>query len=155
MTKINCFIPFASAEQAQATVDGLKSNPLVNKIFLLAGDDAQGTIEGCEMLKVNNLTSTATIKAIAEHSDACVTLLYTKYVTLKFAPFAIERFVKILADTQSGMVYADHYNVTDKGADKAPVIDYQMGSLRDDFDFGSVMVFCAECFNKARFTCSR
>ena len=65
MTKINCFIPFASAEQAQATVDGLKSNPLVNKIFLLAGDDAQGTIEGCEMLKVNNLTSTATIKAIA------------------------------------------------------------------------------------------
>ncbi len=149
MTKINCFIPFASAEQAQATVDGLKSNPLVNKIFLLAGDDAQGTIEGCEMLKVNNLTSTATIKAIAEHSDACVTLLYTKYVTLKFAPFAIERFVKILADTQSGMVYADHYNVTDKGADKAPVIDYQMGSLRDDFDFGSVMVFCAECFKKA------
>ena len=149
MTKINCFIPFASTEQAQATVDGLKSNPLVNKIFLLAGDDAQGTIEGCEMLKVNNLTSTATIKAIAEHSDACVTLLYTKYVTLKFAPFAIERFVKILADTQSGMVYADHYNVTDKGADKAPVIDYQMGSLRDDFDFGSVMVFCAECFKKA------
>ena len=149
MTKINCFIPFASAEQAQATVDGLKSNPLVNKIFLLAGDDAQGTIEGCEMLKVNNLTSTATIKAIAEHSDACVTLLYTKYVTLKFAPFAIERFVKILADTQSGMVYADHYNVTDKGADKTPVIDYQMGSLRDDFDFGSVMVFCAECFKKA------
>ena len=149
MTKINCFIPFASTEQAQATVDGLKSNPLVNKIFLLAGDDAQGTIEGCEMLKVNNLTSTATIKAIAEHSDACVTLLYTKYVTLKFAPFAIERFVKILADTQSGMVYADHYNVTDKGADKTPVIDYQMGSLRDDFDFGSVMVFCAECFKKA------
>ena len=149
MTKINCFIPFASTEQAQATVDGLKSNPLVNKIFLLAGDDAKGTIEGCEMLKVNNLTSTATIQAIAEHSDACVTLLYTKYVTLKFAPFAIERFVKILADTQSGMVYADHYNVTDKGADKAPVIDYQMGSLRDDFDFGSVMVFCAECFKKA------
>ena len=41
MTKINCFIPFASAEQAQATVDGLKSNPLVNKIFLLAGDEEE------------------------------------------------------------------------------------------------------------------
>ena len=89
------------------------------------------------------------MKAIAQHSDACVTLLYTKYVTLKFAPFAIERFVKILADSGSGMVYADHYNVTDRGADKAPVIDYQMGSLRDDFDFGSVMVFCSECFKKA------
>ena len=149
MTKINCFIPFANAAQAQATVDGLKANPLVNKIYLLANEESEGSIDGCEMLKVNNLTSTATIKAIAEHSDACVTMLYTKYVTLKFAPYAIERFVKILADTQSGMLYADHYNVTEKGADKAPVIDYQMGSLRDDFDFGSVLVFCSECFKKA------
>ena len=149
MTKINCFIPFANAEQALATVDGLKANPLVNKIYLLANAEAQGTIDGCEMLNVDNLTSTATSKAIAEKSDACVTMLYTKYVTLKFAPYAIERFVKILADTQSGMVYADHYNVTDKGADKAPVIDYQMGSLRDDFDFGSVLMFCTECFKKA------
>ena len=40
MTKINCFIPFANAEQAQATVDGLKSNPLVNKIYLLASEEA-------------------------------------------------------------------------------------------------------------------
>ena len=149
MTKINCFIPFANAEQAQATVDGLKSNPLVNKIYLLASEEAQGTIEGCEILPIKGLTSSSTMKAIAQHSDACVTLLYTKYVTLKFAPFAIERFVKILADSGSGMVYADHYNVTDRGADKAPVIDYQMGSLRDDFDFGSVMVFCSECFKKA------
>lgn len=149
MTKINCFIPFANAAQAQATVDGLKSNPLVNKIYLLASEEAQGTIEGCEILPIKGLTSSSTMKAIAQHSDACVTLLYTKYVTLKFAPFAIERFVKILADSGSGMVYADHYNVTDRGADKAPVIDYQMGSLRDDFDFGSVMVFCSECFKKA------
>ncbi len=149
MTKINCFIPFANAAQAQATVDGLKSNPLVNKIYLLASEEAQGTIEGCESLPIKGLTSSFTMKAIAQHSDACVTLLYTKYVTLKFAPFAIERFVKILADSGSGMVYADHYNVTDRGADKAPVIDYQMGSLRDDFDFGSVLVFCAECFKKA------
>ena len=150
MTKINCFIPFANAEQAQATVDGLKSNPLVNKIYLLANDEAQGTIEGCEMLKINNLNSTATIKAIADKSDACVTMLYTKYVTLKFAPYAIDRFVKILADTQSGMVYADHYNVTDKGADKAPVIDYQMGSLRDDFDFDMSLPAFMTCASSYR-----
>ena len=149
MTKINCFIPFASAEQAQATVNELKASELVNKIYLLATPGAQGAIEGCELLPVDNLTSTATIKAIAEHADAPVTLLYTKHVTLKFAPFAIERFVKILADSGSGMVYADHYNVTDKGADRAPVIDYQLGALRDDFDFGSVLVFCSCCFKKA------
>ena len=90
------------------------------------------------------------MKAIAAKADdADFVMLYTKYNTLKFAPFAIERFVTLANDSQSAMLYADHYNVTDKGADKAPVIDYQFGSLRDDFDFGSVLFFCACCFKKA------
>lgn len=149
MGRINCFIPFANAEQAKATIEGLKANELVNKIYLLANAEAEGTVEGCEVININNLTSTATMKAIAEKADADFTLVYTKYVSLKFAPFAIERFVKLAEDSQAGMLYADHYNVTEKGADKAPVIDYQYGSLRDDFDFGSVLFFCSCCLKKA------
>lgn len=149
MARINCFIPYASAEQARATIDGLRANGLVGKVYLLAAEGVDAQYEGCEVIRVNNLTSSATIKAIAAHADADYTLVYTKYVTLKFAPFALERFVGILDDSGSGMVYADHYNVTDKGHDRAPVIDYQMGSLRDDFDFGSVLVFCSHCLRQA------
>lgn len=149
MGRINCFIPFANAEQAKATIEGLKANELVNKIYLLANAEAEGTVEGCEVININNLTSTATMKAIAEKADADFTMVYTKYVSLKFAPFAIERFVSLAQDSHAGMLYADHYNVTDKGADKAPVIDYQYGSLRDDFDFGSVLFFCSCCLKKA------
>ncbi len=149
MARINCFIPYASAEQARATIDGLRANGLVGKVYLLAAEGVDAQYEGCEVIRVNNLTSSATIKAIAAHADADYTLVYTKYVTLKFAPFALERFVGILDDSGSGMVYADHYNVTDKGYDRAPVIDYQMGSLRDDFDFGSVLVFCSHCLRQA------
>ena len=150
MAKINCFIPFAEVEQAKATIESLKANENVNKIYLLANAEAKGAVDGCELLSVNNLSSTATMKAIAAHADdAQFVMLYTKYDTLKFAPFAIERFVTIATDSHSGLCYADHYNVTDKGADKAPVIDYQYGSLRDDFDFGSVLFFCACCFKKA------
>ena len=149
MGTINCFIPFATKNQAQATIEELKKQELVNKIYLLANADVKECVEGCELIRVKNLTSSATIKAIAEHAGDGQVLIYTKYDTLKFAPFAVERFVTILADSQSGMVYADHYNVTEKGADKAPVIDYQMGSLRDDFDFGSVLLFCGACFGRA------
>lgn len=149
MGTINCFIPFAERNQAIATVEGLKKNELVGNIFLLANSEVTESIEGCEILRVKNLNSSATIKAIAEKAGEGMVMLYTKYDTLKFAPFAIERFVTILNDSGAGMVYADHYNVTEKGADKAPVIDYQMGSLRDDFDFGSVLVFCADCFKNA------
>lgn len=149
MARINCFIPFASAAQAQATIDGLLQNTLVNKVYLLAPEGTEAEYPGCEAIHISNLTASATIKAIAAHADADYTLLYTKHVTLKFAPFAIERFVHILDDSGSGMVYADHYNVTDRGYDRAPVIDYQFGSLRDDFDFGSVLVFCSHCLRRA------
>ncbi len=149
MGRINCFIPFASAEQAAQTIQNLREQELVNKIYLLATGAGVTAVEGCELLPIEGLTSSATMRAIAEHADSDYVLLYTKYDTLKMAPFATERFAKLGDDTQSGLLYADHYNVTANGAEKAPVIDYQMGSLRDDFDFGSVMFFCGECFKKA------
>ena len=149
MGRINCFIPFVDEKQAAQTIEHLKSQELVNKIYLLATVDNPKPVEGCEMMPINVLFSSATMREIAGHADADYVLLYTKYDTLKMGPFSLERFAKLGDDTQSGMLYADHYNVTDKGADKAPVIDYQMGSLRDDFDFGSVLFFCSKCFKKA------
>ena len=149
MGRINCFIPFVSPEQVAQTVEHLKNEELVNKIYLLATVDKPAPVDGCEMVPVNVLFSTDTMREVAARADADYVLFYTKYDTLKMGPFSLERFVKLGDDTQSGMLYADHYNVTDKGADKAPVIDYQMGSLRDDFDFGSVLFFCGQCFKKA------
>ena len=116
MGRINCFIPFANAEQAKLTVQNLKAEELVSKIFLLATDDSQGAIDGCEIIKVKNLAASSTMKAIAEHADDDYVLYYNKYNTLKFAPFAVERFVKLADDSQAGMLYADHYNVTEGGA---------------------------------------
>ena len=44
MGRINCFIPFANAEQVNKTIEGLKNNELINKIYLLATPEAQGTV---------------------------------------------------------------------------------------------------------------
>ncbi len=147
---VNCFIPFADAQQVAATVAELKSyDYLVKTIYLLQKEEGEGSVEGCEVIKIDGLTSSKTIKKIAEHADADYVLLYTKYDRLKFGVYALDRFVKIAEDTQAGMLYADHYNGDEPDRTKAPVIDYQMGSLRDDFDFGSVLFFCAEAFKKA------
>lgn len=59
--------------------------------------------------------------------------------------FALERMVQIAEDTGAAMVYADHFN--DRGP--APVIDYQKGSLRDDFDFGGLLLYRTDVFLKA------
>ena len=149
MKTINCFIPFLNAAQVEKTVAGLKASALVSKIYLLAGADAEGEVEGCEKIEIKGLNSSDTMKKIAAKADADFVLLYTKHNTLEFGMFALERMVKIATDAQSAMVYADHYNVVDGQKSNAPVIDYQQGSLRDDFNFGSVLMFCAEAFKAA------
>lgn len=106
MGRINCFIPFANAEQAAQTIQNLKQQELVNKIYLLATEEGAAAVEGCELVPIKGLTSSATMRAIAERADADYVLYYTKFDTLKMGPFSLERFAKLGDDTCSGMLYA-------------------------------------------------
>ncbi len=144
--KINCFIPFADKKQAKKTIQGLRASSLVNKIYLLTSENTTEQVEGCEVLKIKALNASSTMKTIAQHANADFTLFYNKYTTLELGYFALERMIHIADDCEAGMVYADHYKIVGDTKTNAPVIDYQLGSLRDDFDFGSVLVFKSEAF---------
>ncbi len=149
MKTINCFIPYADAQQVQATVDGLRQNALVTKIFLLATDANAVAVEGCEVINIDALNSSATMKKIAAATEGDYTLLYTKYNNLVMGYLALERMVRLAGDSKAAMVYADNYQVVEGKKSNAPVIDYQFGSLRDDFNFGSVLFFCTKALKAA------
>ena len=146
---INCFLPFSRLKESMQTVKELRASELVNKIYLIAPEISNVSIPGCELISVNNFQSTQAMKAIAAHSDVPYTLLYTKPTELKLGQFALERMVQVMEMTQAGMTYADHFQQIDGTQKTAPVIDYQLGSLRDDFDFGSVLLFQSDVFKKA------
>ena len=148
-TTINCFIPFANAAQAEKTVQSLQSSDLIKKIYLLTTETTAPPLPGCDILTVSALNSSATMRAVATHYDADYTLLYTKYTTLSPGMFAFERMIHIAKDSNAGMVYADHYQVAEGVHKNAPVIDYQPGSLRDDFNFGSVLLYKASALKEA------
>ena len=141
MKTINCFIPYADAQQVKATVDGLRQNALVTKIFLLATDANAAAVEGCEVINIDALNSSATMKKIAAAAEGDYTLFYTKYNNLVMGYLALERMVRLANDSKAAMVYADSYQIVEGKKSNAPVIDYQFGSLRDDFSFGSVLFF--------------
>jgi len=81
--------------------------------------------------------STAEMRRIAGEADTDYTIIYTRATELRWVNFGLERMVQIADDTNAAMVYSDHFN----GDEPAPVIDYQAGSLRDDFDFGGVQMY--------------
>ena len=80
--------------------------------------------------------STAEMRRIALEADTDYTIIYTRATELRWVDFGHERMLQIADDTGAAMVYSDHFN----GQEAAPVIDYQFGSLRDDFDFGGVPI---------------
>ena len=89
--------------------------------------------------------STAEIRKIAADADKDYTIIYTRPTELKFVNWGLDRMVQIADDTDAAMVYSDHFN----GEEPAPVIDYQEGSLRDDFDFGGVQMYRTSVLKQA------
>lgn len=147
-TKITCFVPMEDEAQVRETIQSLKSSSQTGHIYLLATSDRHH-IEGCETLVVDSLFSSETIKKTAARTETDYTLFYTKYSTLSLGYFALERMTQILDATNAGMVYADRYQREGTNKKNAPVIDYQQGSLRDDFDFGSVLLFRTNALKEA------
>ena len=98
---------------------------------------------------------TETLEQIASGTSAEFILLYTRPSEVKVGRFAIDRMLAVAADTGADMVYADHYDAVDSVNDdlsrlvKHPLIDCQKGALRDDFDFGGLLLFRTSSFKDA------
>lgn len=149
MKTINAFILFTQPEQARKTVNELQQSELIDKIYLLTPDHKLEAIGGCEKIEIDTIQSSQTIRKIAEQSTADYTLIYQKPTVLKLGYFALERMLRLAEDSSAGMVYADYHAESDGNRINHPVIDYQDGSLRDDFNFGSLMLYNSTALKEA------
>ena len=108
-----------------------------------------GRIKQIYKIGINEINSTSGIKTITKQSDTEFILLYIKPYPLQLGYKGIERMADYLAPQNSGMAYSDHYIIKENIRSPHPVIDYQEGSVRDDFDFGSLIMFRTDIFRKA------
>ena len=139
--KIDLFLPFEALEKVEETLLELHENKTVQHINLLVSSDfaSQHQVpEGCTFVVIDRMESSNTVMSIAENTDADYLLLCTRMTSVRWGLYALERFLRTADDTGAVMVYSDHYSLEEGALTKHPAIDYQAGSLRDDFDFGSL-----------------
>ena len=134
MSSIECFVPSMSAEDMSVTVESFSRSDAFTGVTILTGV---------------SLRSTETLRSIAEAVSEKYMLIYTKDMPLEMGMFALDRILCIAEDTGADMLYADHYKMVDGQRKKHPLIACQKGALRDDFDFGSVLVFKSSSFRSA------
>lgn len=139
MSNIECFVPSMSGEDLEVTVGSFGRSTSFSGVTFLSGV---------------SLRETQTLRDIADAVSEKFILIYTKDHPLEMGMFALDRIISVAEDTGADMLYADHYEViTDAQGQslrrKHPLIDCQKGALRDDFDFGSVLVFRTTSFRRA------
>ena len=133
MKTVTCFI--LQGADAAATRENLLKCPLVGDVYI-----------------TDSLKSSVAIRRIADDASTEFTLVYTKSFRLDWVHWSLERMVQVARDTGAAMVYSDHFIKIEGEVRNAPVIDCQSGSLRDDFDFGSVLLFRTDVLKTAAAT---
>ena len=126
--RIEFFLPCNDSELAKSTIELLEKSPLVQRVTLLD----------------TGLCSTETLKKVAQMANTDYVMLCTKTPPITFGKGALDRMVQVANDTGAVLLYADHWEQKlvdgELKTEKHPAIDYQLGSVRDDFDFGSVLL---------------
>ena len=141
MSKITVFLPYNGYSYTETTAKEFLNHPTVEKVYLLSSAAGYPDFGGCEQIQVNGLFSSETIAKVNELTTTDYAFFLREDTLLDLGQFCIERFLSVARDTDAGLVYSDYFEMKDEVRTPHPVIDYQAGSLRDDFAFGSLLLF--------------
>ncbi|MCX8010667.1 MAG: glycosyltransferase family 2 protein, partial [Ignavibacteria bacterium] len=138
MKKITVFIPFSDSAHSNNLINAFISQPLVEKIILLSNQDFKN---GYDTIITDSLSSSKTISKIIDSVKTDYFLILIKDTQIELNQFAIERFVEFAESYNASLVYSDFYEIKLSQRHEHPTQDYQFGSIRDGFDFGSLLLF--------------
>jgi len=81
------------------------------------------------------------MQALAQKATTPYALLIIHDTTIEFGQGCLERLLSVAGLTGSGLVYSDYHDLQGGQRVSHPVIEYHTGSIRDDFNFGSLLLF--------------
>lgn len=147
--KIDCFIANSKNKEQQNIVNELSDNIFVKNIYCQGISAQNDASKKCWAMNVDSFFSTQAMRWIAEKANADYILLITDAENLKFNYLATERFLSVAKDSEASILYSDYVKINNENIVYQSLIDYQKGSLRNDFDFGKAMFFKTAHLKKA------
>ncbi|MBE6329824.1 MAG: glycosyltransferase family 2 protein [Bacteroidales bacterium] len=143
----DCFIPYISDEITTMVIKNLRKDRLINNIIVLHHSNTSPNITA-SLLEADSLDSSDTMKRIAMFARSEYILFCQMPCAFSLGQHAISRMEYALENSQYSMLYSDYYIIKEEKQEKVPTIDYQKGSVRDDFAFGPLLFFRASTFKR-------
>jgi hypothetical protein len=144
MNTISVVLPFSSQPHFQSTLGQFVDSPLVEKIFVVNDGSYTRPDPKCEAIISTTLTNSKTVNHVVANTTTDHLLFVTQTQKIELNQGALERFTHIAEQTGAGIVYSDYFEVKKGVRSEHPLIDYQIGSVRDGFDLGALLLLSCE-----------
>ena len=143
-TKVDCFILYADKDSAEITVSQLTNQHDIGQIFLITTNSRLPQVSGAKIIIVEDFYASATLVEMSKAVKENYFIVYDKPSPLILSYNTISRMLVVADATEADMVYSDHFSIENDKIVKAECIDYQYGAIRNDFDFGSCVLYNAD-----------
>jgi len=124
----------------------LATSPAVERIALIGSTDRDlarlpaGLQNKAWIVQGDNFSSGSVVNQILEEAGTDYLLVVSRSQRLKVGQRALERLIASAEDSGACLVYSDFMDDLGGHTSDHPLIDYDLGSLRDSFDFGSIIL---------------
>ena len=140
MASITVVIPFEQQNQFSNTLRQFSQSSLVEKIYVVHAGGFERTDPKVECVKSTTFANGATVSQILSNTVTDHLLVVSQRGEIELGHGALERLVDVAAESGAGIAYSDCYAVKNGLKTEHSLIDYQLGSVRDNFDFGALML---------------
>jgi hypothetical protein len=147
MTSIAVVSLSSGDQQAAAALAQFVGDSLVCNVALAGPSDDKLASASFHQLRASELRSPAAVVEILRWfaTTNATHLLWLLSPRIELAAIGLRRLASVARDTGAAILYSDYFDEQPDGAAKLhPLIDYQSGSLRDDFDFGQLVLLSRE-----------
>jgi len=141
MAPISVFLNYTREPGFIKLLEFFLRQPTVSKVFVSSAESLLALPKGCEMINTDSIDSGFSVMKVFEQLETPYLLLVRETLPIDMGTYALERLLEVAQVTQAGLIYSD-YMVKTKGHTLSFYLcDYQLGSIRDNFNFGYLLLF--------------
>ena len=149
MKPLTVVTPSISQAFSEQTVLALTKSELVEEVVVVGRGPVHLKIPGGRVLIGRSLPSHETLSQILSEIKTKHLLFLPEAQPISIEPKALVKFLGLAESTKAGLVYSDFHEESQGRKTFHPLIDYRPGSVRDDFDFGAMILYSVPAIRKA------
>jgi len=149
MKPLTVVIPYSPKPFFEKTLLSLTKSALIERVVIASLEPVHFRMDRCHVLVTGPLSPPETLSLILSGIRTKYLLLLPEAQQISIEPKGLERILEKAESTKAGLVYSDFYDENKHSKTLHPLNDYQPGSVRDDFDFGAMILFSVPAVRRA------